>query len=176
LKFIPAHVVKGKAAAVTAVPPPADTPEVAQARALFAKKGFYDADRAVDAILAAKPDDASARWLRLEINLKSSSGDKFQAMRDARLLQQMRPTDPALPLLEALAAVAAHDSEAALAALDHALKLDSQNVDTLLWHKELAESLGDGESAARDARRLFNLGVDPAKAKRGAPRTRTIKK
>ncbi|MBM3890063.1 MAG: hypothetical protein FJ388_13180, partial [Verrucomicrobia bacterium] len=175
LKFVPAHVVKGKAAAAAPVPPPADTPEVAQARALFAKKGFYDADRAVDGILAAKPDDASARWFRLEINLKSSSGDKFQAMRDARQLQQMRPTDPALPLLEAQAAVAAHDSEAALAALDRALKLDSQNVDTLLWHKELAESLGDAETAARDARRLFNLGVDPAKAKRGA-RTATTKK
>ncbi|MBI5685766.1 MAG: hypothetical protein HZC54_11890 [Verrucomicrobia bacterium] len=170
LKFVPAHVVKGPAAAAAVTPPPSDLPEVAQARALFAKKGFYDADRVVDGILAAKPDDASARWFRAEINLKSSSGNKHEAVRDARLLQQMRPADPALPLLEARAAEAAHDDEAALAALDRALKLDPQNVDTLLWHKGLAESLGDTEAAARDARRLFNLGVDSAKAKRRAPK------
>ncbi|MCX6899349.1 MAG: hypothetical protein NT105_11655 [Verrucomicrobia bacterium] len=175
LKFVPAHVVKGPAAAAVAVPPPAETPEVAQARALFARKGFYDADRAVDAILAVKPDDAGARWFRAEINLRSSSGDRYQAMRDARLLQQMRPADPGLPMLEARAAEAAHDAEAALAALDHALKLDPQNVDTLLWHKELAGSLGDAEAVARDARRLFNLGVDSAKAKRRAPKTPTVK-
>jgi hypothetical protein len=40
----------------------------------------------------------------------------------------------------------------------------------VLWHKELAEKLGGMESAARDARRAFNLGADPAKAKRGAKR------
>ncbi|MFA6561133.1 MAG: CsgG/HfaB family protein [Verrucomicrobiia bacterium] len=176
LKFVPAHVVKGPAATAATVPPPADTPEVAQARALFARKGFYDADRAVDAILAAKPDDASARWFRAEINLRSSSGNKHQAVRDARLLQQMQAADPALPVLEARAAEAAHDAEAALAALDRALKLDPQNVDALLWHKELAGSLGDAEAVARDARRLFNLGVDSTKAKRRALKTPTAKR
>ncbi|MBI5397170.1 MAG: hypothetical protein HZA91_17875 [Verrucomicrobia bacterium] len=175
LKFVPAHVVKGPAAVAKAQPPPPDSPAVAEARAIFAKSGFYLADRKLDETLAKVPNDASALWLRMELNLKSSSGSKQQAMRDARRLEQLRPADPALPLFAARAAVAARDDEAALAALDRALALDPQNLDTVLWHKELAEKIGDMESAARDDRRAFNLGADPAKAKRGTVGTKSVK-
>jgi len=167
LKFMPAHLVKGPAAAAKPQPPPPDSPAVAEARALFAKSGFHRASRKLDEILAKDPDDASALWLRMELNLKSSSGSKPQALRDARRLERMRPADPALPLFAARAAVAARDDEAALAALDRALQLDPQNLDTVLWHQELSEKLGDLESAARDARRAFNLGADPAKGRGG---------
>ncbi len=167
LKFMPAYIVKSSAAGAKPQPPPTNSPAVAGARAIFAKSGFYLADRKLDEILAKDPNDASALWLRMELNLKSASGSKLRAMRDARRLEQMRPTDPVLPLFVARAAAAARDDEAALAALDRALKLDPQNLDTVLWHKELAEKVGDMESAARDARRAFNLGADPAKAKRG---------
>lgn len=166
LKFAPAHLVKDAAKAAAPQPPAPDTPAVAQARALFAKSGHYAAARELDKIIEAHPGDASALWARLEINLKSAGGDKHQALRDARRLGQLRPADPQMPLLEARAAAAARDTEATLSALDRALELDPNNLDAVLWHKELSESIGDFEAAGRDARRAFNLGADPAKARR----------